>query len=218
MYGTMSRVIHTTVYQLNELSESARENARNWYCEGGLEYDWYSDIYEDFTLICNILGVSLRTQVPQLTSGRYSKKVCIWFSGFCCQGDGACFEGHYRYQPGAARNIREHASQDEELHRIADTLQAIQQRHFWQLQADIQHRGRYYHAGYMHIAVTCHNSTRQAVSGDAETSLSEPLYDLAHWLYCQLRNEYDRLMFPTAVDEAIMANAYTFTESGLRFG
>ncbi|EBY8948139.1 antitoxin of toxin-antitoxin stability system, partial [Salmonella enterica subsp. enterica serovar Oranienburg] len=52
----MSRVISTTVYLSDELSESAREKARSWYCEVGLEYDWYSDVYEDFILICNILG------------------------------------------------------------------------------------------------------------------------------------------------------------------
>lgn len=31
----MSRVISTTVYLSDELSESAREKARAWYCEGG---------------------------------------------------------------------------------------------------------------------------------------------------------------------------------------
>ncbi|EAA9599225.1 antitoxin of toxin-antitoxin stability system, partial [Salmonella enterica] len=31
----MSRVISTTVYLSDELSESAREKARSWYCEGG---------------------------------------------------------------------------------------------------------------------------------------------------------------------------------------
>ncbi|SUG74229.1 antitoxin of the YeeV-YeeU toxin-antitoxin system [Salmonella enterica subsp. enterica] len=59
-YGTMSRVISTTVYLSDELSESARKKARAWYCEGGLEYEWYDAVYEDFTLICNILGVRLK--------------------------------------------------------------------------------------------------------------------------------------------------------------
>ncbi|EBO9655252.1 antitoxin of toxin-antitoxin stability system [Salmonella enterica] len=215
----MSRVISTTVYLSDELSESAREKARTWYCEeGGLEYEWYDAVYEDFTLICNILGVRLKTRTFTTTGGRFHEKACIWFSGFCCQGDGACFEGHYRYQPQAARNIRDHAPQDEELHRIADELQAIQQRHFWQLQADIQHRGRYYHAHTMNITVTRHNVAAQDVTEDAEHALSEALYDLAHWLYCQLENEYDWLTSPEAVDEALIAGGYTFTETGQRFG
>lgn len=215
----MSRIISTTVYQLDELSESAREKARAWYCEGGPEYDWYSDIYEDFTLICSILGVRLRTRTVTTLGGRYRESPCIWFSGFSSQGDGACFEGHYRYQSQSARNIRDHAPQDEELHRIADELQTVQQRHFWQLQADIQHRGRYYHEYSMGITVTRHhNHFTQEVGDEAETALSEALYDLAHWLYCQLNAEYTRLMSPAAVDEAILANDFTFTGSGLRFG
>ncbi|HGY4720953.1 TPA: antitoxin of toxin-antitoxin stability system [Citrobacter amalonaticus] len=214
----MSRIISTTVYTLDELSEPARERARAWYSEGGPEYDWYSDIYDNFTLICNILGVRLRTRTVTTTGGRHREKACIWFSGFSSQGDGACFEGHYRYQSQAARNIREHAPQDEELHRIADELQALQQRHFWQLQADIQHRGRYYHEYSMDITVTRHGPVAQEVTEDAETALSKALYDLAHWLYCQLQNEYDWLTSPAAVDEAILANEYTFTDAGQRFG
>lgn len=214
----MSKIISTTVYTLDELSEPAREKARDWYNEGGPEYDWYSDIYENFTLICNILGVRLRTRPVTTPGGRHCEKACIWFSGFCSQGDGACFEGHYRYQLQAARNIREHAPQDEELHRIADELQVVQQRHFWQLQADIQHRGRYYHEYSMAVTVTRHGPAAQDIREDAETALSEALYDLAHWLYCQLQNQYDWLTSPAAVDEAILANEYTFTDAGQRFG
>lgn len=214
----MSRIISTPVYTLDELSEPAREKARDWYNEGGPEYDWYSDTYDNFTLICSILGVKLRTRTVTTPGGRHRDKACIWFSGFCSQGDGACFEGHYRYQPQVARNIREHAPHDEELHRIADELQAVQQRHFWQLQADIQHRGRYYHEYSMDITVTRHGSVAQEVTEDTATALSEALYDLAHWLYCQLQNQYDWLTSPAAVDEAILANEYTFTDAGQRFG
>ncbi|ECD5488068.1 antitoxin of toxin-antitoxin stability system [Salmonella enterica subsp. enterica serovar Brijbhumi] len=214
----MSRIISTTVYTLDELSEPAREKARDWYNEGGPEYDWYSDIYDNFALICSILGVRLRTRTVTTAGGRHREKACIWFSGFCSQGDGACFEGHYRYQSQAARNIREHAPHDEELHRIADELQAVQQCHFWQLQADIQHRGRYYHEYSMDITVTRHGPVAQDITEDTVTALSEALYDLAHWLYCQLQNQYDWLTSPAAVDEAILANEYTFTDTGQRFG
>jgi hypothetical protein len=70
----------------------------------------------------------------------------------------------------------------------------------------------------MDITVTRHNVAARDVTEDAEHALSEVLYDLAHWLYCQLQNEYAWLTSPTAVDEAILANDYTFTESGQRFG
>lgn len=111
-----------------------------------------------------------------------------------------------------------YAPQDRELHRIADALQAVQKRNFWQLQAEIHHRGRYCHPYSMDITVTRNSPTGQATTTDAEAAVSEALRDLAFWLYRQLENEYDWLTSDTAVDEAIHINAYTFTEAGLRAG
>ena len=36
-----------TVYFFNELSDDAKEKAREWYRDGALDYDWYDSIYED---------------------------------------------------------------------------------------------------------------------------------------------------------------------------
>lgn len=46
----------------------------------------------------------------------------------------------------------------------------------------------------------------------------EALRDLARWLYRQLEREYDYLTSDEAVDEAIVANEYSFTVDGKRFG
>lgn len=46
----------------------------------------------------------------------------------------------------------------------------------------------------------------------------EALRDLARWLYRQLEREYDYLTSDEAVDEAILANEYSFTVDGTRFG
>ncbi len=153
-----------------------------------------------------------------LAFGRFMEEACIWFSGFCSQGDGACFEGRWHWQPATARRLREYATQDHELHRIADALQAVQKRNFWQLQAEIHHRGRYCHPYSMDITVTRNSPTGQAMTADAEAAVSEALRDLAFWLYRQLENEYDRLTSDAAVDEALLINEYTFTEAGLRAG
>ena len=83
--------------------------------------------------------------------------------------------------------------QGHELHRIADALQAVQKRNFWQLQAEISHRGRYCHPYSMDITVTRNSPTGQAMTADAEAAVSEALRDLAFWLYRQLENEYDWL-------------------------
>lgn len=36
-----------TVYQYHELSDSAKERARDWYIGAGLDWDWYDFIFED---------------------------------------------------------------------------------------------------------------------------------------------------------------------------
>ena len=56
------------------------------------------------------------------------------------------------------------------------------------------------------------------MTADAEEVVIEALRDLARWLYRQLEREYDYLSSDEVVDEAIIANGYTFTEAGRRFG
>lgn len=36
-----------TIYQFDELSESAKECARDWYREGALDYEWWDFVYDD---------------------------------------------------------------------------------------------------------------------------------------------------------------------------
>jgi hypothetical protein len=56
------------------------------------------------------------------------------------------------------------------------------------------------------------------MTADAEEVVAEALRDLARWLYGCLEREYDYLHADAVVDEAIVANAYTFTAEGERFG
>ena len=133
-------------------------------------------------------------------------------------GDGAAFEGHYSYRKGTAAEIRTYAPKDVELHRIADALHQAQRRNFYQLTAEATHRGRYYHEYCMAISVTRDSPTWQDMTADAEETVMEALRDLARWLYRQLEREYDYLTSDEAVDEAIVANEYSFTVDGKRFG
>ncbi|HGC5044198.1 TPA: antitoxin of toxin-antitoxin stability system, partial [Escherichia coli] len=171
----MSRIITITVYTLDELSCPAREKARDGYRQHHADSSWYENVYEDFRAVCDIVGIALRQRVIRLSSGRFMEEPCIWFSGFSSQGDGACFDGRWHWQPATARKIREYAPQDRELHRIADALQAVQKRNFRQLQAEIRHRGRYCHPYSMDITVTRDSPTGQAMTADAEAAVSEAL-------------------------------------------
>ncbi len=214
----MSEIIEAAVYRLDELPDEAKEKARAWYREGALGHDWYERVHKDFECICTILGIRLDTRAVRLYGGGTRGKPCIWFSGFWSQGDGACYEGRYSHAKAAPRKIREHAPKDEELYRIADALQAIQRRNFYQLHAVVTHRGRGHHELSMAISVERDSPVSQEMTSDAEDAVIEALRDLACWLYRQLEREYEYLTSDTVVDEAILANEYTFTENGHRFG
>ncbi|MBY6239588.1 antitoxin of toxin-antitoxin stability system [Methylosinus sp. Sm6] len=214
----MPEIVKTTVYRLDELSDAAKEKARAWYREGAFDHDWFEFIYEDFERVSEILGLRLKTRSVRLHGGGTRQKPCIWFRGFWSQGDGACFETFYSYRKTTRRRIREYAPQDAELHRIADALQAIQRRNFYQLSAEARHRGHYCHEYCMAISVERDSPTYQDMTADAEEVVIEALRDLARWLYRHLEREYEHQTSDEAVDEAIIANEYTFTETGRRFG
>lgn len=214
----MPEIIETPVYRLDELSDVAKEKARAWYREGALDHDWYTCVCEDFERICKILGVRLDARAVRLWGGGTRGKPCIWFSGFWNQGDGASYQGRYSHAKAAPRKIREHAPKDAELHRIGDALQAIQRRNFFQLHAVVTHRGRGNDELSMAIMVERDSPVSQEMTADAEDAVIEALRDLACWLYRQLEREYEYLTSDAVVDEAILANGYTFTEDGHRFG
>ena len=214
----MSRIIETTVYTIDELSDEAKDAARCWYRQAGIHDEWYDFVYEDFETICEILGVTLATTPVRLYGGGTREKPQIFWSGFASQGDGASFAGRYSYARGAARAIRAHAPQDTELHRIADELQAIQRRNFHQLHAPIRQSGRYCHEYTMAIEVERDSPTWQPMTDGAEDTVIEAMRDLARWLYRQLEREYEYQTSDETVDEALSVNGLTFTANGTRFG
>lgn len=60
--------------------------------------------------------------------------------------------------------------------------------------------------------------SRALFTEDAEEIVTEALRELARWLYRQLQIEYDYLTSDEAIEEGIIANEYTFTKGGWRFG
>jgi hypothetical protein len=210
-------IVETPVYDFTELSDAAKDKARTWFRQTN-DTEWWETLYDDFTEICAILGVTLSTQTVRLMGGGTRQKPCIYFSGFWSQGDGACYEGRYVYAKGAARRIREYAPRDEDLHRIADRLQTLQRANFYQLTASISQHGRYSHAYSMLIDVERNSPTGHPIVDRADDELIIALRDLAHWLYRQLESEYEFQTSDQTVDDCIQSNDYTFTAEGRRFG
>lgn len=72
----MSRIISTTVYTLDELPESAKEQARAWYREHALNDEGYQNVFDEFCGTCNILGVDIKMYtVPLLSVGNPQQPV-----------------------------------------------------------------------------------------------------------------------------------------------
>lgn len=203
------RTITHNLFKYEELDDTAKDKAKDWYRQFVFQDsgDW------DFVLcnaidVAEILGIEIDTR-------RGRREPAIYFSGFWSQGDGARFEGSYRYAKGATKKIREYAPQDKELHRIADELQDIQRRNFYKLGARATHRGHYYHSGCMTVEVW-HDDDRYRDIGDAEYVVTQCLRDFGDWIYEQLENEYEYQCSDNVVEESIIANEYEFYDDGRR--
>jgi hypothetical protein len=53
---TMPRTMETMVFHFDELSDKAKEKARDWYREGALDHDWWDSVYEDAAEIAKLTG------------------------------------------------------------------------------------------------------------------------------------------------------------------
>jgi len=198
-----------TLYTYSELSETAKEAARGWYREAGSCDDWWGDVYEDAARVASLLGITL----DRKDKGR---SPTIWFSGFSSQGDGACFEGSYRYAKGSVPAVKAYAPTDAELHRIAEGLLSLQKGWFYQLTARCIHRGHYYHSGCMAVDVWHLDPGFDGREGFAyaEEVLTDLMRDFADWIHTQLEAEYDHRDSDTTVGENIALNGYLFHANG----
>ncbi|WP_267347113.1 antitoxin of toxin-antitoxin stability system [Sphingomonas sp. GM_Shp_2] len=213
----MPDFVVTQVFRIEELAASAQATARDWARQHIVSDDWFDPVINDFATVCSIIGVDLAARSVRLYGGGTRQVPRIHFSGFASQGDGASFEGNYRYARRSAAKVRAHAPTDFELHRIADALSAIQRRNIYQLDAAIRQQGRYCHEYTMQIAVGRCSPTGQAPAPAAESVLIECLRDLARWLYRQLECEHDYQTSDEQIDAALEANGCTFTVTGRPF-
>ncbi len=187
-----------TIYTFDELSDAAKEKARDWYREGiaGDSY-WHEWIIEYAKTIGAILGIDIDD---------------VYFSGFWSQGDGASFTGRYKYRKGWRKALRDHVGGNSlpALERIGEALQAAQKSTMYSGTARISTSGRYCHAWTMRF--DC--DVEYGNYGDFELTLSEALRDYANWTYRQLESEYYYQNSDEVVDESIKSIEYEFDKSG----
>lgn len=206
----MPEIIEITAYKLSELDDRARETARDGWRNGHLDYEWWDAVYEDADNVAEILGIDIdRKHIRTMEGGRRSSP-SIWFNGFYTQGSGSAFDGDYAYRNGALGAVRQYAPMDDELHKIASNLQAIQRRYFYRLSARIRTANR---ETSIRVDVE-HSDRRWDCPEDGEDAITEAMNDFNHWVFRRLEQEYEYLMSDEVIDESIEANQCLFDERG----
>ena len=190
-------------YTFGELNESAKNKARDAmrYTEHYLDYEWWDGVYENADQIAKILGLDIEeTKTRAGNKGTYNE-INISFSGFCSQGDGACFHGRYSFNPKGVEEIKAHCN-DEELYRIATELHAMQitQRLLGNeyFSAKITTSGRYSHSHTMSVEIPDWGCDE--VGEPDEDQFTQFMRDFADWIYSALESENDHLMSDEVVD------------------
>lgn len=196
------RTLSKTLYEYNELSDAAKDVAREWL--KGLSFSDSSDwghVYDDAKTIGAMMGIDIDD---------------IEFSGFWCQGDGARFTGRYKYAAGGVKAVTAYASQDTAVQAIAKRLQAVQRKNFYKLVATVSTYGNYSHSGSMQVEMFKGDNEDESFSREDNQEVQECLRAFADWLYRQLEKECEHQQSDEYLEETIEANEYEFYEDGER--
>lgn len=205
-------------YKFSELSERAKQTARDHHTSGEyLPEDWWDAVYEDAVRMGAMLGIEISTTTHRGKFDKTYQTTDIYFSGFCSQGDGACFAGNYRFAPDAVEEIQQETT-DEELLRIAQGLTLLQLtrmlKGFAFFSATLTTSGRYSHSGMMAVNVNSEDEDGEhsQISEDLEDEITQFMRDFADLIYKWLEQEHDWLYSDECVDEALADK--TFDEDG----
>lgn len=205
------RIKETKVYPYDELSDAAKQKARDEHRRFlGEVWDGEATL-EDFQQIAPLLGVTL-------AKDRKGKPE-IHYSGFWSQGDGASFTGEWHAADVQLGKLIEYAPQDLTLRQIADTLArlAVEYPGLWGRVERTSHH-------YAHERTVGLTQLEQVDAEDheveilqraaVEARLIDALRDLMRWLYRQLEADYEYATGDDAVVESIRANEYEFNAEG----
>jgi hypothetical protein len=211
----MPRTIEKTIFKFEELSDTAKETARNWYRECSAGDNYFSEsVIEDAATIAALMGIDLRQRAVKLMGGGTRYEPSIYWCGFWSQGDGASFEASYAYKRGSVAAVKAYAPKDTELHRIALELQNAQKRYLYKLNARVSQSGRYAHSHTMQFDIEHDADSYRDLATETVDAIEQAFRDFADWIYRQLETEYEYQNSNESVDETIRANEYEFSENG----
>lgn len=189
------KTISVHVYQFDELSDKAKEIAREWYKKDYPDQGWWDTIYDDAKEAAKFLGVEITD---------------IRFSGFWSQGDGACFIGRFRSEDlKTLDELKENYPLEGKLHTLLEQLHAVE--HPAESWISIGVYGHYSHSGTMTF-----DDYGDGYEDEAFDEVKKCLRSFADWIYMQLEKEHEYLTSDSYVDELITAVEYWFLVDGSR--
>ena len=200
------QTIETTVYEYDELSDAAKEKAREWYASCGDTVD-FDGALEDIETCANLLGITFYDNSRYLERGR-GRTVSYSIGD---RGDYFSFSGNYEYRRGAAAAVKAYAPKDTYLHDIARRLVNLQKPAFYGISATIR-----LDIMLDSVHVYPEHSARD-ITGAEEEELDDIIYSFREWARCQLTREYEYQYSEECIAENIRINEYTFTAEGKRF-
>lgn len=230
----MPQIVEVKTYKYQELSPKAKEKARSWYRDATTNDQWWE--FDDIIACAVRLGIDIDQTQRKSSNGAVWYETTIYFSGFSSQGDGACFEGRWRWNdkplkdapqptgdPAGSQErtryatfveaIAGYAPTDEKLAEIAARLDA-----FEGFSAKVVHSGHYSHEGCTDISVfdDKDGDGDEAAESDQTKEVREALRSFMRWIYRQLEEQYRHAISVEATEEQILANDYDFLVDGER--
>ncbi len=233
----MPRTKQTTVYTYDELSDKAKERARDWYREGNLDYDWWDSVYEDAATRGQELGINLRQKTVKLMRGGTKHDPEIYFEGFYHQGQGSSYCATWRMSDlqldVLRKKIGTKSENDKTLRQIADVLekhatrypnataQVVSTRRSDSVNVEVELGDRNIDNDFEFSAPlndleygSPEYRALKSEENEVRTDIEEALSDFNHWIFRQLQLEYDWLNSDKQIEESIRANEYEFNEDG----
>lgn len=224
------RIVKTKVYQYQELSDEAKEKARDWYREGSQHDEWWD--FQNVRDAAKYLGIEIDDETQKRVGGyvfdkgtkvttwdsnketTYTKP-CIYFSGFWSQGDGASFLGTWRADKmRPPKELKADFASDKELWRIHQALWEFATKYPESYCTSSRSNSHYSHERSTNLEAVLD----EEIDYNKETHkpLEECLVDFMQWIYRALEREYEYINSDEQVTETIMINEYEFTEEGKR--
>lgn len=173
-----THITEVTLYSFEELSEQAQNYAIEKESQAQSElFDASDYIIDDIKTLFELFGLNIDR---------------IYYSGFWSQGDGACFEGSYRFKKGGLQALKDYAPRDIELHDLVRQLNRLSRDNFYRMSFNTVHRGHYYHENSMNIECDRSDIERyNEITVVNEDDIHEVIKDLARYIYKCIRYEYE---------------------------